>query len=195
MAEATQNQVRAEQLIETLFNDPEFGPKLYDRAQKLFGDIRPHPAQVIQKTIVEPEVAAVRGELAQTREQLSKALERLDKRDEREAEEKTYREMESAVTSAVGKYGLTEEGKQKMLDRMKENRNYTDVEAAAAFVVHNAPPAPSSGPSWAPHKTNFYGTASADEAFARLHKDPEGFRDEEIARFLKNPDQYASEAA
>jgi hypothetical protein len=74
-------------------------------------------------------------------------------------------------------------------------KNYTDVEAAATYVAHNAPPAPTSGPSWAPHKTDFYGTAKADEAYASLHKDPMGFADDEIAKFLKDPAQYAAEAA
>ena len=195
MAEATQNQIRAEQLIEELFNDPELGPKLHERAAKKFGDIRPHPAELVRKTVVEPEVSAVRKELEATREQLQKALERIDARDKREEEEKTYRDMQSLVDSAVNKYGLTDEGKQKMLDRMKETKNFTDVEAAAAFVVHNAPPPPSSGPTWAPHKADFYGTANPNEAYERLHKDPDGFRDEEIARFLQNPAAYAAEAA
>ena len=53
MAEATVNQIRAEQLIEELFSDPELGPKLHARAQKKFGDIRPHPADVVSKTLVE----------------------------------------------------------------------------------------------------------------------------------------------
>jgi hypothetical protein len=193
---ATQNQIRAEQLIESLFNDPEMGPKLHERAQKMFGDIREHPAQVVKATIVDPAIKAVREDNEALKEQLSKALERLDARDKREEEEKTFAQMQAAVDTAVSKYGLTEEGRQKMLDRMKETKNYTDPEGAAAAIAHDTPPPASSGPSWAPRKTDFYGTANPDEAFAKLHKDPEGaFLDDEIGKFLKNPAQYAAEAA
>jgi hypothetical protein len=194
MRPATQNQMRAEQLIEELFNDPELGPKAHDRAQKKFGDIRPHAATVIKQAVVEPEVAGIRKALEESNEKLNKALERLNARDKRDEEEKTLNELRAAVKTAVDKYSLTPEGEQKMLDWMRENKVY-NAEAAAAVVVHNAPPAPSSGPSWAPSKANFYGTASADEAFTRLHKDPIGFQDEEIAKFLQNPAQYAAEAA
>ena len=197
MPDATENQIRAEKVIERIYNDPEFAglaPKVHEVVKTMFDNVRDPPAVTLRKT-VEPEVTAVRDELKQTKDQLAKALERLDKRDEREAEEKTFREMQSAVDAAVGKFNLTEEGKAAMLDRMKETRNYTDVEAAAAYIAHSAPPQSSSGPSWAPRKANFYGTAEADESFARLHKDPGGFLDDELQRFAKDPSKYAAEAA
>ena len=191
---ATQNQIRAEQLIEALFTDPELGAKIHERAAKMFGDIKPHANTIINETVVKPAVTVLEKRLEATQEQLAKALDLIEKREKREEEEKTVNEMRSSVKDAVSKYKLTPEGEQAMLDWMKENRVY-NAEAAAAVIVHNAPPQPTSGPSWAPHKTDFYGTAKANEAYADLHKDPMGFMDAEIGKFLKNPEQYASEAA
>jgi len=190
---ATENQLKAEQLVETVFNDPALGAPVHEFATKMFGQIKPHANTVIKKTVVEPEVAAIRKQLETTEEKLAKALERIDERDKREEEAKTVSDMRASIADARRKYGLTDEGEQKLIERMREMKNYTDVEAAAAYVVHSAPPQPTSGPSWAPHKTDFYGTAKANEAFADLHKDPMGFMDGEIAKFLKDPAQYASE--
>ena len=191
---ATQNQVRAEQLIEALFTDPELGAKIHERAAKMFGDIKSHANTIINETVVKPAVTVLEKKLEATQEQLAKALDLIEKREKREEEEKTVNEMRSSVKDAVSKYKLTPEGEQAMLDWMKENRVY-NAEAAAAVIVHNAPPQPTSGPSWAHHKTDFYGTAKANEAYADLHKDPMGFMDAEIGKFLKNPEAYASEAA
>ena len=195
---ASINQIRAEQLVERIFGDPEFAdiaPKIHGIATKLFGgEIKEPPAVAIKKTI-EPEVSELRKALEASNEQLAKAVERMNARDRADEEAKVLREMEASVSTAVGKYGLTEEGRAKMLERMKETRNYTDVEAAAAYVAHNAPPSPSSGPSWLPRKTNFYGSADPDETFKKLHTDPAGFLDEELARFTRDPNAYASEAA
>src|SRR5208282_4777649 len=93
----TQNQIRAEQLVESVFNDPELGAKLHDRAKKLFGDIKPHPASVLKETVVEPEVAAIRKQLEESNDRLSKALERLDARDKREEDEKVTGELQRSV--------------------------------------------------------------------------------------------------
>ena len=137
---------------------------------------------------------AAAAELRKGLEQLAKAVERIEARDRKDEETKTYSEMEQAVNAAEHEFKLTPEGRQKMLDLMKERKIY-DPQAAAALVVHKNPPEMTSGPSWAPHKTDFYGTAKADEAYASLHKDPMGFADDEIAKFLKDPAQYAAEAA
>src|SRR5208282_2414523 len=84
----TQNQIRAEQLVESVFNDPDLGAKLHDRAKKLFGDLKPLPSAVIKEMVVEPEVAAIRKQLEESNEKLSKALDRLDARDRRDEDEK-----------------------------------------------------------------------------------------------------------
>lgn len=192
----TMNQIRAEKLVETMFLDPELGAKAHGFAAKLFPDIKPHPNTIIRQTVVEPEIASIREQNKSLEEKLAKALERLDARDKHDEEQKTLEEMRTSVKSAVSKYALTPEGEQKMLDWMRENKVY-NAEAAAAVVVHNAPPPAASGPSWAPRKNDFYGSASGkDEAFAELQKDPSGtFLDAEIGKFLKDPDQYAREAA
>jgi len=183
---ATANQLRAEQLLEDLWKDPEFGPKIRVKAKEKFADIQ------IPEDIVAPVVADLRKENDALRTQMGSVLDRLTKREEKEAEDLAFRQMEDSVNAAVGKYGLTEEGRTRMLDRMKETKAF-DVEAAAAYVAHATPPAPTSGPSWAPQKANFYGTAEADEAFKKLHKDPIGYMDDELNLFVRDPDKYTAE--
>lgn len=191
---ATQNQIRAEQLVEAILaSDPDLGAKIHERAQKMFGDIKPSLLDNVKKTVVEPEVAGLRKELEDTRSLLAKALERLDSRDQKDAEDKTYNEMERSVQAAVAKFSLTDEGKAKMIDLMKERKVY-DPEAAAALVIHQNPPQPTSGPSWAPRRNNYYET-EAEEARKLLHASPEQFQDAEIEKFLKDPDQYTRDAA
>ena len=193
---ATQNQIRAEQLVEDILaSDPELGARIHERARKMFGDIKPSLLDNVKKTVVEPEVAVVREQLKDTQAQLAKALERLDARDRKDDEDKTFTEMQRSVQAAVSKYALTKEGEQKMLDWMKENKVY-NAEAAAAVVVHNAPPPASSGPSWSPRKNNYYdASGEAEEALKLLHRSPDDFTDAEIDKFLKDPDEYTRNAA
>lgn len=196
MGEATPNQLRAERLIESIFSsDPDLAKALHAKAEAIFGEKIATPRVAATKAaIVEPEVARLENDLKASKEQLAKALERLDARDKKEADDKAFSDMKSSVDSAVKKFGLTEEGKNLLLDRMKETGNYTDPEAAAALIVHQHPPI-SPSPSWAPHNADYYGTKKKDENFELLHKDPEGFRDDHIARFLKDPEAYRNEAA
>jgi len=183
---ATPNQLRAELLLEDLWKDPEFGPKLRVKAKAKFNDIQ------IPEDLVEPALVDIRKQNETLQAQLGAVVEKLNKREEKEAEERTFREMEASVNAAVNKYGLTEEGRGRMLDRMKETKAF-DVEAAAAFVAHATPPAPTSGPSWAPQKANFYGSADADKAFEKLHRDPIGYMDDELNQFVRDPDKYTAE--
>ena len=179
--------IRSAQLIEELWNDPEYGPVVRARAKKKFGDIR------TPEDAIAPVVNSIEAKHKKLEEQLGAVLKKLEERDAKEAEQETFRSLQSKVESAVSKFNLTEEGRAKMLDRMKETGNYTDPDAAAALIAHSAPPAPVSGPNWAPQNLNLFGSSTADEKFAALHKDPVGFMDSELSEFVSNPDKYVAE--
>ena len=187
MAEATQNQIRAAALIEQMWKDPEMGAKIRARAKELYPDV----------TTPEDTIAPVMGELKHENAGLRKSLDELiawkSETVAKAEEARTFQTMESKVNAAVNKFSLTDEGRAKMLDRMKETGNYTDPDAAAALVAHNTPPAPSSGPSWSPRSLNLFGSKERDEKFAALHRDPVGFMDSELTEFVRNPDKYVSE--
>lgn|SRR5208282_193144 len=181
---ATQNQLRSEQLVNELWSDPEFGPKMREAAKKKFGDI---------KTLEDdPVVGSIKAQNEALAKRLEEALARLNKRDEDDEQAKTVRSMEAAVDAAQRKFGLTDEGRAKMLDRMKETKNYVDPEASAAWVAHSTPPeAPR--PSWAPTKLNLFGSAEPDESWKKLHVNPDGFLEDELMKFAKDPDKYTRE--
>lgn len=184
---ATQTEIRAAQLVERLWGSADLGPKVREEAKRLFPDIQlPEEA---------PAIAPIAAESAAMRARLEKLEADIAARDAKAGEEKTFRELEQAVNTAVSKFGLTDEGRAAMLDRMKETKNFTDVEAAAAWVAHSKPPAPTAGPSWAigNQRANLFGSAEKDERFKALHLDPEGYLESELRAFAADPDRYTSD--
>ena len=181
---ATENQRRAEALIFDLWNDPEYGPKIQAAAKKKFGDAQTMDDSPLFK-IMQQETTAIKAQLAD-------ALDRLNKRDEKDTQEKSFKELEASVDAAVRKYGLTDEGKAKMLDRMKESKIF-DADVAGAWVAHSTPPTPPT-PTWKSQKLNLFGSAEADESWKKLHTNPDGFLEDELEKFTADPDKYVAEA-
>lgn len=185
MAEATQAQIRAEALLNELWNDGAAGDRIRKLAKEKF------PETKIVDDVVAPFVEPLKAQ--------NKALQdRLDKiEEERAAERARYEEhqhqttFQSQIEAARRSYSLTDEGFNKMLDRMKEQNN-PDAEAAAAWGASKTP-APIKGPTWAPQDLNLFGSKTAEEGMARLHNDPIGYQDEQLAEFFKNPDKFVSE--
>lgn len=192
MAEATPNQIRAEQLVEALWRDSELGAKVRTAAKAKFGDhIR------IPEDDVEPLLATERAERAKLQKQYEELAAWRAEREAKEAEAATFEKLRGGVDKAVREYSLTDEGRAKMLDRMKETGNLSDPDAAAAWVVSKTPPAPVVGPSWAPQnldlKNNIFGTRD-DERLKALHRDPGKYLDAELVLWQRDPEGYAKEA-
>jgi hypothetical protein len=186
MAEATQAQIRAEQLLEALWTDAGIGEKVRRTAKEKFPDAK------ILDDAVEPFVAPLRAQNEALAAKLTKIEEeRATERTERE-QNSAKKSLEDALTSARQSYNLTDEGFDKMVARMKETGNYSDADAAAAWVASKTPPA-IKGPTWAPQDLNLFGTKNAEESFAQLHRDPVGYQDAQLAEFFKNPDQFVAE--
>jgi hypothetical protein len=187
MAEATEAQVRALKALESLWNDGELGSKVQNKVKELYPDAKTN------EDVFAPVINPLRAENAA----LAKRLEKFE--EERAAERKASEEkslkqsLDEALTAARKNYNLTEEGFDKMVARMKETGNYSDADAAAAWVASKTPPAPVAGPSWKTQSMNLFGAKKFDEAFAELHRDPQEYMDSQLAQFAADPDAYVAE--
>ena len=67
------------------------------------------------------------------------------------------------------------------------------AEAAAAWVASKTPPKQTAGPTWAPQSLNLFGSKNYDENLASLHRDPQGFMDQQLTEFVSDPDKYVAD--
>lgn len=185
MAEATQSQIRAEELLNSLWNDTKVGEVVRRAAKEKFPDTK------IVDDVVAPFVEPLQAANKVLQDRLDKVEEERAKERAAWEEQQNKTTFESQVEAARKAYSLTDEGFHKMLDRMKE-QNSPDAEAAAAWVASKTP-APIKGPTWAPQDLNLFGSKSAEEGMAKLHNDPVGYQDEQLAEFFKNPDKFVQE--
>ena len=187
MAEATQAQIRAQELLEQLWLDGEVGEKIRKAAKAKFPD-----AKILDDT-VEPFVAPLKAENAALKARLD-AFEADRQKDRDDAEKRSAQtNLESALATARQAYNLTDEGFDKMVARMKETGNYADADAAAAWVASKTPPAAPAGPLWRSQDLNLFGSHDKDESLAKLHRDPIGFQDDAIEEFYRDPDKFTRE--
>jgi len=187
---ATQAQLRAAELIDSLWNDPDIGAKIQAKAKEKFPDVRTSDEGLIphleplkkQNEALQKRLDEMEAERKTEREAAAKERE--------EAEKKTY---EQRIAAARDAYNLTEEGFDKMIARMKETGNYQDPDAAAAWVASKNPPPPPPGPTFGPQSLNLYGSEKADDRYKSLHRDPQRYMDEELTEFVRDPDKYVRE--
>jgi hypothetical protein len=146
MAEATQAQIRAAELLEQLWSDGEIGEKVRRAAKAKFPD-----AKIIDDTVA-PFVAPLRAENVMLRERLDK-IEKARAEERMAWEEHSAKTMiEQAIDKARRDYSLTEDGIDKAVARVKEMGVSGDVgvavDAAAAWVASKTPPTAPAGPTW-----------------------------------------------
>jgi hypothetical protein len=171
---------RARDLINKLWADPDVGSKVRAKAKEIFPDIK------IPEDDIGPAIAPLREENKKLSEKLEAIIaERAAEKKAREEADQTSA-MERALAKAREKYALTDEGFNKMVERMKETKNFTDAEAAAAWVTDHEPvKKPISGPSWQPQSLDLYGSKKVNDDYALLHKDPEAYFDQTVMEILK----------
>jgi hypothetical protein len=191
MAEATQAQIRAAELLEQLWSDGEIGEKVRRAAKAKFPD-----AKIIDDTVA-PFVAPLRAENVMLRERLDK-IEKARAEERMAWEEHSAKTMiEQAIDKARRDYSLTEDGIDKAVARVKEMGVSGDVgvavDAAAAWVASKTPPTAPAGPTWRSQDLDFFGTKNADEARAELHRNPVKYQDDQIEAFLRDPDGFTRE--
>lgn len=184
---ATPQQIRAAVLIDKLWNDKIHGSAVRKLAKEEFPDI------TLPEDTLAPLFEAQTEREKVLEERLTKLQEEHDKDRTERREAGEFAALSAKVDSAVDKYGLTADGKEKMLSRMKETGNVSDPEASAAWVAQSTPPAPKPGPTYGDAPANFFGSQKQDEAFAALHRDPQRYLDEQLTEFTQDPDKYVRE--
>lgn len=179
---------RAKSLLDRLWADGDLGPSVRRKAKEMFPDIS------LPEDTAEPIVAPVKAEVEALKTKLSDALERISKREQADEAVKTEAELSKKLSNARSAYNLTDSGFEKMVARMKETGNYSDADAAAAWVVAQTPkPKPSDSPSWLPKSSNLFGSQKKDEQWESLHKDPLKYMDDQLRQFASDPDGYVAE--
>lgn len=184
MTEATEAQRRAEELINALWHDSEVGKKIQTLAKSKWSDVK------TADELVAPYLDPVMARAKSLEEELKTMREERAAEKEAAKEAASRKKLEDSIEAARAAYNLTEEGFNQMIDRMKTTGNYTDAEAAAAYVASKAPPAKVAGPTWGPQNLNLFGSNQADEKMAHLHRDPQGYMDSELTAFVNDPDAY-----
>ncbi len=123
-------------------------------------------------------------------ETTSKVVKEWDEYKTSEKNSKEERSIKKELEAAQQEYSFTDDGMQKVVSRMKEKNN-PDVEAAAAWVASKQPKAqPSASSNFTPGKMNLFGSATKDDAWADLNKDPMGAFDKEVDNIFNNPENY-----
>jgi hypothetical protein len=180
---------RAQALVDKLWGDKtEKGAFVRKAAKEMFPDI------TIPDEQAEIAAAPLKAEMEDMRGQLKTAMDRLAAKEKADDDLRVENDLALKINSAAREFGLTDSGKSKMMERMKETGNYSDAQAAAAYVVSQMPkPAPSSSPSWLPEAANLFGTQQRDEQFEALHKDPRKYMDDQLREFARDPDKYVSD--
>lgn len=182
---------RADALVRSLLADPKLGHEVRARAREQF----PDAGLEFPEDRFEPAMAPLREQLEATTGIAAALQKRLDDREAADAQRAVEGKLSSDLQSARVKYGLDDEGLDKAVARMKETQNFTDAEAAAAWVAQNAPkPKPTPAGYLGPQNANFFGSSEHNEAFEMLHRDPMGkFIDNEFNEFFSDPDKYVAE--
>jgi hypothetical protein len=185
-----EGQKRALEVFNELWNDSsEAGRLLRAKAKEKY------PETKLPEEAAEPLVAPLRAELEAMRAE--REAERAERKAEKEEADqaKAQANLDSMLTNARNRYNLTDDGFDKMVARMKEQNNYTDADAAAAWVAQQAPKPTAPGPYLGPQDINLFGSSEKNEAFELLHRDPMGkFLDNEFREFTADPDKYVREA-
>ena len=170
-------------VVKAAFEDGKLGPEFRKLAKTLLPDIEIPEDRVAP--LLEPmrtEASALKDELAALKKSMK---DREDKEQERSAEDR----MKKALDDARSKFHLTEEGFKLMTDRMVETKNYSDAEAAAAWVAAQNPPPKAPTSTFGSTGINWAGDAQT-EFFKGIHDDPLKWQDRVFDDFMRDPNAF-----
>jgi len=185
----TQNQTRTYELFQKLWNDDKLGAQVRAKAKEVYPDITLPDEQFA------PVIAPLKAQIDELTATLAAEREERSKKEAEAAEAAAAKTFEERAQAARNGYSLTPDGFDKMIERMKETGNYTDFEAAAAWVAGQMPKPIQPGPYLGPQSLDLFGSKNKDEQYATLWRDPSGsFLDQEFTAFMDNPRQYIQEA-
>ncbi len=184
-------EARALRLYDALLKDKSLSAAVKKKTTEIFPDVDfPELAEA------EAAVAPVQAKLDKLMEELAKEREeRAKEKEERESADFT-RKFEERIQAAREKYSLTDEGFEKMTERMKSLKNYEDADAAAAWVAQQTPaPARVNKADWMPMRIGQEQSIRENkELMDLLHTDPQGFELHMIQEFLDSPDDFTRAA-
>lgn len=180
---------RLAQVYNALWADKDIGAKVRAKTKEMFPDV------VTPEDNIDPLLAPVRAELAEMQETLKTEREARVAERAAETEARQAATMREQLDAACERFNLNDDGLDKMVARMKETGNYTDAEAAAAWVVQQTPPVVVPKAGYLPKKLDLFGSANAraEQDFVQLHTDPQGYMDDQLERFAQDPDLYVRE--
>lgn len=164
---------RSRDLIAKAWGDPNLRPGLRKHLKELFPDR--HVPDDDFDVIAEP----LRRQNEELAKQVGSLVETLKARDE-EAKKRDQEQRDSAYAerfeAACKRFNLTDEGRQKVIDRMKETGAYGDPLAAAAYIVSQEPPVAPSGALFGSNQLNFAGIGETSdlERYKLLHSGVDG---------------------
>jgi hypothetical protein len=185
MAEATVAEKRALAILNKLWGEAGVGAQIRKTSKELF------PEVTLPEDEVEPVLAPMRAQLEEQKAKNADLEGRLQKIIDERATSDAEKSFEAQMQAASKRFNLTDEGRAKVIARMKETGNYTAVEDAAAYIVSQMPaPKASNSASWLPQPMDMFGSKNHDEKFEKLHRDPIGYQDAELREFISDPDKY-----
>lgn len=179
-----------------LWADATLGPEVRRRVKALYPDVQ------IPEDTYDPLVAPLKAELEALKAERDAERKAAAEAAEAAAKEKAEREQatvqqnfEAAIANARQKYNLTDEGFDKMCERIKATGNYADADAAAAWVAQQTPPPAQAGPYLGPQQLNLYSPdGEHEERLKLLHRSPDKFLDAELRDFAADAAKYCAEA-
>jgi hypothetical protein len=189
MPEITDSQRMTLELADALLKDSTLGSAARAKAKEMF----PDKGIVFPEDRFEPYMAPLKSENDALKARIDAMETRDREREAKAADDAVRQNLEQGITNARAKYSLTAEGFDLMTQRMKETENFTDPEAAAAWVAMQAPKPKDPGPGWAPKSLDLFGSKNYDEQWKQLHDNPEEYQDQQLRQFVADPDAYVRE--
>jgi hypothetical protein len=186
---------RSRELLAKVWGDPNLRGGVRKYVKELF------PDRHLPDDDFDAIAAPLKAENVALQKKLDDFLESQKKRDEdlaKREEEANNARYAGELDAAVKRFGLTDEGRQKMIARMQETRNFTAPMDAAAYIVSQEPPVMPSGPLYGSATLDFAGggeAAKLDE-YKVLHSGLDGpskYLEQEIRKcFGPNGKEYVA---
>ena len=170
---------RAVALLDKMWNDPKEGMTFKKKVKELVPD-----ARIPELDIVASATGPLLAELEEQKSVSKSLKERLDSWEKTQKDSKDELELQAQLDGVKKTYSFTNDGMQKVIDRMK-SKNNPDAEAAAAWVASQERKSkPLTDSALLPSALNLYGSNSSDDSWAELNRDPVGWADKEMVKML-----------
>jgi hypothetical protein len=187
-AQEAESLKQAKALLDGLWNSKGVGAKF----KRVLKEHNPN-FSIPEIDIVDEAKKPIEDEIGKTKEEL-KALRDEIKADKDKAKEaKEESDLQAEINDVRKKFGLTDEGFDKMIKRMKDKKSY-DPEAAAVWVKSQEPKTELARDSrlGLPGKINLFGSSTKDDAWKDLHDPNDPFKhfDKEVGEIFEHPENY-----